>query len=69
MAWTVELNNNLRMFPGYHSDGLELQDDELLDIYEFGMPKLWQKQFLIHNIDPLSSTPRENYVTYVSSLK
>jgi hypothetical protein len=28
-----ELNKNLKMFPGYHND-MELQDDELLDLYK-----------------------------------
>jgi hypothetical protein len=27
------------MFPGYHN-GMELQDDELLDLYGFGVPQL-----------------------------
>jgi hypothetical protein len=46
MVWVEELNNNLKMFPGYHN-GLELQDNELLNLYELGVPTSWQKQFLV----------------------
>jgi hypothetical protein len=46
MVWVEELNNNLKMFPGYHN-GLELQDNELLNLYELGVPISWQKQFLV----------------------
>jgi hypothetical protein len=39
MVQAKELNNYLKRFPGYH-DGMELQDDEVLDIYKFGVPTL-----------------------------
>jgi hypothetical protein len=58
MARIEELNNYLKMFPGYH-DGMELQDDELLDLYEFGVPTSWQKQFLVQNWDPIQHSKQE----------
>jgi hypothetical protein len=41
MAWVEE------------HDGMELQDDELLDLYEFGVPTSWQLQFLVQNWDSI----------------
>jgi hypothetical protein len=38
---------------------MELQDDELLEIYEFGVPVLWKKQFLLQNWDPQHHTKQE----------
>jgi hypothetical protein len=58
MARVEELNNYLKMFPGYH-DGMELQDDELLDLYKFGVPTSWQKQFLVQNWDPIEHSKQE----------
>jgi hypothetical protein len=46
------------MFPGYHN-GVELQDDELLGIYKFSVPSLWQKQFLVQNWDPIQHSKQE----------
>jgi hypothetical protein len=63
MAWAKELNNYLKIFPGYH-DGIELQDDELLDIYEFGVATSWQKQFLVQNWDPIQHSKQEFHEFY-----
>jgi hypothetical protein len=46
------------MFPGYHN-GMELQDDEVLDLFELGIPTLWQKQFLVQNWDPIQHSKQE----------
>jgi antibiotic biosynthesis monooxygenase (ABM) superfamily enzyme len=43
MAWVEELNNYIKTFPGYHDDMELLQNDELLDLYKWGVPTLWQK--------------------------
>jgi type IV secretory pathway ATPase VirB11/archaellum biosynthesis ATPase len=40
MALVEELNNYLSMFPDYIIVD-ELHEDELLDIYEYGIPKTW----------------------------
>jgi hypothetical protein len=58
MAQVEELNKYLKMFLGYHN-GMELQDDELLVIYEFGVPTSWKKQFLVHNWDPIQHSKQE----------
>jgi hypothetical protein len=47
------------MFPGYHNGGMELQDDELLDLYKFCAPTSWQKQFLVQNWDPIQHSKQE----------
>jgi hypothetical protein len=46
------------MFPGYQQ-GMELQNDKLLDIYKSGVPVLWQKQFLFQNWEPQHHTKQE----------
>jgi hypothetical protein len=57
------------MFPAYH-DGMEVQDDELLDIDQFGVPILWQKQFLIQNWDPiLSQHSKQNFRDFCEQLE
>jgi hypothetical protein len=58
MARVEEINNYLTMFPGY-TNGDELQEDELLDIYEFGVPHSWSRQFLLQNWDPQQHTKQE----------
>jgi hypothetical protein len=46
------------MFLRYHN-GMELHDDELLDLYKFGVPALWQKYFLVQNWDPIQHSKQE----------
>ncbi len=58
MARVEELNNYLSMLPDY-TIGDKLHEDELLDIYEYGIPKSWQKQFLLQNWDPQHHTKQE----------
>jgi hypothetical protein len=58
MARVEELNNYLSMFPDY-TIGDELHEDELLDIYEYGIPKTWSKHFLLQNWDPQHHTKQE----------
>jgi hypothetical protein len=58
LARVDELNNDLRYFPSFVM-GARLVEDELLDIYEFGVPATWQKQFLLHGFDPLEHTKQE----------
>jgi hypothetical protein len=42
MACIEELNNDLRYFTAYVV-GLKLLEDELFDIYKYGVPATWQK--------------------------
>jgi hypothetical protein len=58
MARVEELNNDLGYFPSF-MQGSRLVEDELLDIYEFGVPATWQKRFLLHGFDPLEHTKQE----------
>ena len=58
MARVQELNNYLTMFPGY-TQGDEIHEDELLDIYEYGIPKSWSRQFLMQNWNPQEHTKQE----------
>jgi hypothetical protein len=58
MARVEELNNDLRYFPLY-VNGSRLLEDELLDIYEYGVPATWQKRFLLQGFDPLEHSKQE----------
>jgi hypothetical protein len=42
MARVEELNNDLQYFPAY-VNGSKLLEDELLNIYKYGVPATWQK--------------------------
>ena len=58
MAHVQELNNYLFMFPDY-TNGNEIHKDELLDIYEYRIPKSWTNQFLLQNWNPQQHTKQE----------
>jgi hypothetical protein len=52
MSRVEELNDDLQYFPAF-LNGSQLMEDKLLDIYELGIPAIWQKRFLLHGFDPL----------------
>ena len=56
VARVVEINQALEQFP--MADDMEpvqkLDDDELMDILEFGTPNSWQKQMILHDFDPIN---------------
>jgi hypothetical protein len=58
MARVEELNHDLRYFPTF-VPGARLLEDELLDIYENGVPNTWQKQFLLQGFDPIEHSKSE----------
>ena len=58
MAQVEELNHDLRYFPEF-IPGSRLLEDELLDIYENGVPNSWQKQFLLQGLDPIEHSKQE----------
>jgi hypothetical protein len=58
MARVEELNHDLRYFPTF-MPGARLLEDELLDIYEYGVPATWQKRFLLQGFDPLEHSKQE----------
>ena len=57
----VELNELLTEFPDPSATlaAAKLPDDELLDLLEFGVPRDWQDQMLLHGFDPVDSTPEQ----------
>lgn len=58
MARVEELNHDLRYFPTF-VPGARLLEDELIDIYENGIPNNWQKQFLLQGFDPIDHSKQE----------
>lgn len=61
VARAVELNGYLPFFPEPRAGvaPTKLDDDELLDILEFGCPNAWQKQMLLQNFDPMEHSIQE----------
>ena len=54
VARVVEINNYFEYFPwedNATSHPAKLQEDELLDILEFGCPPHWQKEMVMHDFD------------------
>jgi len=53
-----EINEYFDVFPFLENgrDPKKLKDDELLDIFEFGMPPSWQAEFLLQGFDPVSNS-------------
>lgn len=58
MARVEELNNYLEYFPGYEEER-KLHSDELLEIFQHGVPNSWQKTMLIHDFDPIERSKVE----------
>ena len=56
-ARVAELDLKLAHFPklanGAPADNQRLQEDELMDIYEFSIPTSWQRQMFLHGFDPI----------------
>jgi hypothetical protein len=53
----VEINKYLELFPPGFETGQKLPVDEIMDIAEFGVPGSWQRQMILHDFDPVTSTP------------
>ena len=58
VARATELNSYLRQFPPF-ADGQELQQDEMMDIFESAIPASWQNQAIIQGFNILEHTPNE----------
>ena len=58
VARATELNSYLRQFPPFANDQ-ELQQDELMDIFESAIPASWQNQAIIQGFNILEHTPNE----------
>ena len=40
-----------------HWDQMKLDEDEIMDILDFGTPNLWQCEMAIQGFDPIDKTP------------
>ena len=61
VARVMELNNYLPLFPRL-ADGVEptkLAEDEIKDLLDFGMPKLYQRAMVLQGFDPMIHTITE----------
>jgi len=65
-----EINEYFDVFPLIENGKSpeKLKDDELLDIFEFGMPPSWQAEFLLQGFDPVSSDI-EKFVAICTTLE
>ena len=61
VARVVELNDQIPNYPHPEGEGPseKLDDDELMDILEFGVPNSWQKQMILHDFDPVQKSTTE----------
>jgi hypothetical protein len=57
-ARVTELNAYLKEFPPFQSDQ-QLDDPEIMDILEFGVPNSWQKNMVMQGFDPMIHTTAE----------
>lgn len=53
-----ELNQYLKQFPPFE-DNQEIDEEEIIDIIEFGIPHSWQKHMVLQGFDPLENTLAE----------
>ena len=54
----IEINNYLKEFPPVITgrNATKLQDNESLDMLEFGIPIKWQRQMQVQNFEPTAGT-------------
>jgi hypothetical protein len=57
-ARVSELNQYLKQFPPFEYNQ-ELDEDEIIDILEFGIPHSWQNYMVLQGFDPMESTLAE----------
>ena len=55
----VELKNYLARFPSNFSDDQKIEDEELVDILEFGTPNKWQYEMVCMGFDSATTTSQE----------
>jgi hypothetical protein len=55
-----ELNNFLPLFPAINDVIVtKLDEDEIVDVMEYGIPRSWQRKMVEHDFDSMSATVRE----------
>ena len=55
----IELNNYLARFPSNFNDAQKIDEEELVDILEFGTPNKWQYKMVCMGFDSATSTSQE----------
>ena len=55
----VELNNNLEQFPTVFNATQKIDEDEIVDILEFGTPNKWQSEMVHLGFDSAVATSQE----------
>ena len=55
----IELNNYLAKFPSNFNDAQKIEEEELVDILEFGTPNKWQFEMVRMGFDSATSTSQE----------
>jgi hypothetical protein len=50
-----ELNQYLKQFPPFEANQ-DIDDEEIIDIIEFGIPNSWQRNMVLQGFDPMDST-------------
>ena len=55
----VELNNYLARFPSNFNDAQKIDDEEIVDILEFGTPNKWQYEMVCMGFDSATATSQE----------
>jgi hypothetical protein len=58
VARVNEINSYLKEFPPFKQDQM-LEEDEILDILEFGVPASWQKLMIQHGFNPTDHSIQE----------
>jgi hypothetical protein len=58
MTRVNEINSYLKKFPPFKQDQMH-DEDEILDILEFGIPASWQKLMIQHGFNPTDHTTQE----------
>ena len=67
VARIVELVNLLPQFPPF-GNNQTMEDDEIVEILEFGVPNSWKKQMLLQGFDPIGK-PQTSSLPSVNALK
>ena len=55
----IELNNYLVMFPSNFNDAQKIDEEEIVDILEFGTPNKWQYEMVRMGFDSATATSQE----------
>jgi hypothetical protein len=71
VARLSEMNSYLPLFPPIEDGGAapsKLEDDEILDLLEFGVPNSWQRNMILQDFDPLRNSIKD-FVSFCERLE